>query len=91
MASHYTVAEVVDLVQNEDFGLFESESDEEGGEEIYPYQGQPVISPQELLRLGNTVESDSDGVASGISSNPDDFRVSDTEEMSVDFAGNSSS
>ena len=66
MASRFTLSEVEDMLESD------SESEEEGGEEVYSYLDRGVSSLGDLRALQEAVNSSSEGEEECIAS-PDDF------------------
>ena len=48
MANKFSVNDVLDLLEDEDFGLSESESEEEKDGRVYCYCGEPSIVAEEI-------------------------------------------
>ena len=55
MSKKFSAEQVLDLI---DFGLSDSESEEEGGDEVYCYSGKTVCKRGELSALERMVDSD---------------------------------
>ena len=52
ISARFTVDEVLDAVFDDDFGLSDGDSSEEG-EDIYSYIGEPVLSRANLEKVSN--------------------------------------
>ena len=59
MANNFSVNEVLDLLEDDDFGLFsESESEEEEDGRVYCYSGEPSIVAEEIAATEEVCLSD---------------------------------
>ena len=56
MASMYTAADVLDLL--DEFGLSDSESNEKGDGEVSAYRGNSSVDLEEVAALGDAVTSE---------------------------------
>ena len=58
MANKFSVREVLDLLEDDDFGLSESESEEDEDGRVYCYSGEPSIVAEEIAATEEVSLSD---------------------------------
>ena len=61
MTKKLSVAEVLELLEDDDFGLSDSDSDEEDDGNVYCYSGKPVVTTENIAATEEVYFSDGSG------------------------------